>query len=205
MSGRGNRRLNGWMNMICVRIEHILNPFHSTISLSPMQRAKTNYKAITTLNDSRGGYMHTYICNCGYNWESTGKPESCEGCLSSFKVAPLCAVASEGYTYASVHLASKALAEECDKVEEEKAEAHPVNSPSHYAGAYPFEVYKARALLLDTYCTEMKPSDLGLLNEELKYRLRAGLKQYDGLTIEESAQRDIAKAMRCRQMREEGW
>lgn len=86
-----------------------------------------------------------------------------------------------------------------------KAESHPVDSPSHYAGSYPFEVFKARALLLDTWCKDLSPSDIGLLNEELKYRFRAGLKQYDGLTIEESAQRDIAKAMRLRQMREEGW
>ena len=92
-----------------------------------------------------------------------------------------------------------------DKPLKSAAEACPINSPSHYKGAYPFEVYTARALLLDTFCTEMKPSDLGLLNEELKYRLRAGLKQYDGLTLEESAQRDIAKAMRCREMREDGW
>ena len=78
-----------------------------------------------------------------------------------------------------------------------------VNNPSHYADSWEFEVYEAIHGLLQKHYGGCDPYKIWQTGQELKYRLRAGLKQYDGLTIEESAQLDIAKAMRCRQMRDE--
>jgi hypothetical protein len=96
-------------------------------------------------------------------------------------------------------------------------ELDKVTKPDYYEQSYgAFEVWQALDALVDmaiikdngdgTYLVSQKPSESAKTWTECKYRLRAGTKIYytaDGaLTDEESANRDIAKAMRCRQMRE---
>ena len=72
-----------------------------------------------------------------------------------------------------------------------------VDNPSHYAESYEFEVYEVIKWILDTYYQQASPYDIWQVGQELKYRFRAGLKE-DG----HNGAQDIAKAMRCRQMRD---
>lgn len=62
-----------------------------------------------------------------------------------------------------------------------------VNSPSHYADHYPFEVCEAIQLILNSI--ELEPYDAYCLGNELKYRLRAGFKEPD--KIEQDVQKSL--------------
>lgn len=72
-----------------------------------------------------------------------------------------------------------------------------VKNPSHYT-SYEFEVYEAIKYLLNTHYQDATPYDIWQVGNELKYRFRAGFKE-DG----HNGAQDLAKAMRCRQMRDE--
>jgi hypothetical protein len=73
-----------------------------------------------------------------------------------------------------------------------------VHSPAHYKGHYPFEVTTdcIREVLLSFMATDLNHYEAYCLGNELKYRLRAGLK---GDAVE-----DIAKAMEYAGYRREG-
>ncbi len=69
-----------------------------------------------------------------------------------------------------------------------------VNHPNHYKGAYPFEVIDVIEFVLDSvHCSHLDPFESYCLGNELKYRLRAGLK--------DNAAEDIAKAMKYMEFR----
>ncbi len=70
-----------------------------------------------------------------------------------------------------------------------------VNHPSHYKGAYPLEVKEIIAVVLN-WCAvtgDMSAWEIYCFGNELKYRLRAGLK--------DNAVEDIAKAMKYMEFR----
>lgn len=73
-----------------------------------------------------------------------------------------------------------------------------IRDPQHYAGKYPFEVFQAIELLLNTFGGDLPPYQAYQLGNELKYRLRAGWKD-DG----EGGVKDLRKAIRCNEMRDE--
>ena len=70
-----------------------------------------------------------------------------------------------------------------------------VKHPSHYT-SYRFEVCDIIAYILNTYYHDAEPYECYTIGNEIKYRLRAGLKD-DG----HNGAQDIAKAMQYRHMR----
>lgn len=88
------------------------------------------------------------------------------------------------------------LAKAVDMAREELGDA--VHSPSHYRGHYPVEVREIIKVTLAMIVDEepMTPWQIYCLGNELKYRLRAGLKG--------DAAEDIAKAMEYATFRKEG-
>ena len=107
-----------------------------------------------------------------------------------------CSSCSEPYGHADDCVYTYIESASIKKAETPQADA--VNNPSHYADSYPFEVYEAIKHILNTHCEGLTPYEIWQYGQELKYRFRAGLKD-DG----HNGAQDIAKAMRCRQMRGE--
>ena len=79
----------------------------------------------------------------------------------------------------------------------------PVENPNHYAGVYRFEVYQVIEYILNTFYKDATPYECFQVGNQIKYRLRAGFKIYDGLDSVQSGSRDIEKAVRCKEMVDE--
>jgi hypothetical protein len=95
----------------------------------------------------------------------------------------------------SVDKAEEMFKEHCDHTKNDIVR-DPVN-PSHYKDVFPIEVIKMiEAVFKDVYGEDYKIAMDGyMLGNELKYRFRAGFKEYSGMV------EDIQKALQYNTMR----